>query len=48
MPLEPLDEQHCRAALGYAELSMFLYANAQLDKISPSDFDISSDMARYV
>src|SRR5215471_18241361 len=35
MPLEPPDHQHRQAAVGYAELGMFLEANSELDKIDP-------------
>jgi tetratricopeptide (TPR) repeat protein len=35
VPLEPPDGQHCQAAAGYAELGMFLEADAELDKIDP-------------
>ena len=35
MPLEVLDEQHRRAAVGYVELGMYLEADAELDKIDP-------------
>jgi tetratricopeptide (TPR) repeat protein len=35
VPLEPPDQQHWQAASGYAELSMFLEADAELDKIDP-------------
>ena len=35
MPLEQPDLQHCQAAAGYVELSMFLEANTELDKIDP-------------
>jgi hypothetical protein len=35
VPLEVLDEQHRRAAIGYVELGMYLEADAELDKIDP-------------
>src|SRR5215510_4101205 len=35
MPLEPPDQQHCQAAVGYVELGMFQDANDQLEKIDP-------------
>jgi len=35
VPLEQPDLQHCQAAAGYVELSMFLEANTELDKIDP-------------
>jgi tetratricopeptide (TPR) repeat protein len=35
VPLEPPDQQHWQAASGYAELGMFLEADAELDKIDP-------------
>jgi hypothetical protein len=35
MPLEPLDQQHWQAAVGYVELGMFQDANDQLEKIDP-------------
>jgi tetratricopeptide (TPR) repeat protein len=35
MPLEQPDRHHCQAAAGYVELSMFLEANTELDKIDP-------------
>jgi tetratricopeptide (TPR) repeat protein len=35
MPLEPPDQQHWRAAVGYVELGMFQDANDQLDNIDP-------------
>jgi hypothetical protein len=35
MPLEPSDEQHWQAAVGYVELGMFQDANDQLEKIDP-------------
>jgi tetratricopeptide (TPR) repeat protein len=35
MPLEPPDNQHLRAAVGYIELSMFEQANDELEKIDP-------------
>jgi hypothetical protein len=31
LSLEPPDLQHCEATLGYSELGMFEYANAQLE-----------------
>jgi tetratricopeptide (TPR) repeat protein len=35
MPLEPTDQQHWHAAVGYVELGMFQDANDQLEKIDP-------------
>ena len=35
MPLEPPDQQHWQAAVGYVELGMFHDANDQLEKIDP-------------
>ena len=35
MPLEPLDQQHLKAAEGYIELGMFFEANEQLENIDP-------------
>src|SRR5215475_16101296 len=35
MPLEPPDQQHWRAAVGYVELGMFQEANDQLENIDP-------------
>src|ERR1700726_3393582 len=35
MPLEPPDQQHWQAALGYVELGLFLEANEELEKIDP-------------
>src|SRR5215468_4410821 len=35
MPLEPPDQQHWQAAVGYAELGMFAEADSELDKIDP-------------
>jgi hypothetical protein len=35
MPLEPLDQQHLKAAHGYIELGMFLEANEELESIDP-------------
>ena len=35
MPLEPPDQQHWRAAVGYVELGMFAEADSELDKIDP-------------
>jgi tetratricopeptide (TPR) repeat protein len=35
VPLEPPDQQHCKAAVGYVELGMFQDANDQLEKIDP-------------
>ena len=35
MPLEPPDQQHWQAAVGYVELGMFEDANDQLEKIDP-------------
>ena len=35
MPLEPPDQQHWQAAVGYVELEMFQDANDQLEKIDP-------------
>jgi tetratricopeptide (TPR) repeat protein len=35
MPLEPTDQQHWQAAVGYVELGMFQDANDQLEKIDP-------------
>jgi hypothetical protein len=35
VPLEPPDQQRWQAATGYAELGMFLEADAELDKIDP-------------
>jgi hypothetical protein len=35
VPLEILDERHRQAAVGYAELGMYLEADAELDKIDP-------------
>src|SRR4030095_88246 len=35
MPLEPPDQQHWQAAVGYVELGMFQDANDQLEKIDP-------------
>ena len=37
MPLEPPDQQHWQAATGYAQLGMFLEADAELYKIDPFD-----------
>jgi hypothetical protein len=35
VPLEVLDEQHRRAAVGYAELGMYSEADTELNKIDP-------------
>jgi tetratricopeptide (TPR) repeat protein len=35
VPLEPPDQQHWQAAVGYVELGMFQDANDQLEKIDP-------------
>jgi tetratricopeptide (TPR) repeat protein len=35
MPLEPPDQQHWQAAVGYVELGMFQDANDHLEKIDP-------------
>ena len=35
MPLEPPDQQHWKAAVGYVELGMYTDANSELDKIDP-------------
>ena len=35
MPLEPPDQQHWQAAVGYVELGMFQDANDQLENIDP-------------
>ncbi len=35
MPLEPPDQQHLQAAIGYVELGMFQEANEQLEDIDP-------------
>ena len=35
MPLEPPDQQHWQAAVGYVELGMFQEANEQLENIDP-------------
>src|SRR5215831_9076005 len=35
MPLEPPDKQYWQAAVGYAELGMFVEADTELDKINP-------------
>ena len=35
MPLEPPDQQHWKAAVGYVELGMFQEANLELEKIDP-------------
>ena len=35
MPLEPPDQQHWKAAVGYVELGMFQDANDQLENIDP-------------
>src|SRR5215471_2316893 len=35
MPLEPPDQQHWQAAVGYVELGMFQDANEELEKIDP-------------
>jgi hypothetical protein len=35
MPLEPPDQQHWQAAVGYVELGMFAEADSELDKIDP-------------
>ena len=35
MGLEPPDQQHWQAAVGYAELGMFTDADSELDKIDP-------------
>ena len=35
MPLEPDDQKHLTAAQGFAELSMWLDANAELEEIDP-------------
>jgi hypothetical protein len=35
MPLEPPDQQHWQAAVGYVELGMFQDANDQLEKMDP-------------
>jgi len=35
MPLEPPDQHHWQAAVGYVELGMFEDANDQLEKIDP-------------
>jgi tetratricopeptide (TPR) repeat protein len=35
VPLEAPDQQHWQAATGYAELGMFLEADAELEKIDP-------------
>jgi len=35
MPLEPPDQQHWQAAVGYVELGMFQEANDQLENIDP-------------
>jgi hypothetical protein len=39
MPLEPPDQQHWQAAVGYVELGMFQDANDQLEKIDPFNRD---------
>jgi len=35
MPLEPQEQQYVTAAQGYAELGMFLDADAELEKVDP-------------
>jgi tetratricopeptide (TPR) repeat protein len=35
VPLEPPDQRHCEAALGYTELGMFEDANTELECIDP-------------
>ena len=35
MPLEPPDQQHWQAAVGYVELGMLQDANDELEKIDP-------------
>jgi tetratricopeptide (TPR) repeat protein len=35
VPLEPPDQQHWQAAVGYAELGMFADADSELEKIDP-------------
>jgi tetratricopeptide (TPR) repeat protein len=35
VPLEPPDQQHWQAAVGYVELGMFAEAGPELDKIDP-------------
>jgi len=35
VPLEPPDQQHWQAAVGYVELGMFQDANDQLENIDP-------------
>src|SRR5262249_42059394 len=35
MPLEPENERHIVAAMGYCELNMWIDADAELDKIDP-------------
>ena len=35
MPLEPPDQQHWQAAVGYVELGMFEDAKEQLENIDP-------------
>jgi hypothetical protein len=35
MPLEPEEQRHVTAAQGYAELAMYLDADAELDEIDP-------------
>jgi tetratricopeptide (TPR) repeat protein len=37
MPLEPPDQQYWSAAIGFVELGMFQDANAELEKIDPSN-----------
>src|SRR5690349_15878532 len=35
MPLEPIDQKHLSAAEGFAQLGMYLDADAELDNIDP-------------
>jgi len=35
VPLEPPDQQHWKAAVGYVELGMYADANSELEKIDP-------------
>ena len=35
IPLEPPDQQHWKAAVGYVELGMYADANSELEKIDP-------------
>jgi hypothetical protein len=36
MPLEPPDQQHWQAAVGYVELGMYADANSELEKMTRS------------